>query len=115
MRRGPFLILSLTLAVAGCASQPAQPAAVTAPPPEPVYDDAVAAALVYEPPVMVDQPRLEIPRENRAQSAYVGFEELTATYYYLWQDDRQLNYGNSNHHDRFERRAISVKTGVTYR
>jgi hypothetical protein len=117
MRWGTLLITCFVLV--GCASKQAQPQAATQPlPQERVYEDAVAAALVYDPPAVVDQPRVEISRENRRQSAYAGIEEVTVTSYYLWQDDRQLMYGgngSNRHQDRFERQAITTKTGVSYR
>jgi len=112
MRWGSLLMLSF--AFAGCASKQAQPQAAM-PARERIYEDAVAAALVYDPPAILDQPRVEISRENRRQSAYAGIEEVTVTSYFLYQDDRQLNYGDNRHHDRFERQAITTKSGVTYR
>jgi hypothetical protein len=99
----------------GCASRQAQPVAVD--PPAPIYDQAVAAALIFDPPVLADSPQIDFSREGRAQTAYAGFEELTTTFYYLRVDDRQLNYGGSGQHnnDRFERQAITQRVGVSYR
>ena len=100
----------------GCASQSAQPVASVAPAPttEPLYDDAVAAALVYDPPVVVSSPRIDVSREGRAPTAYAGFEEITTTFYYLRIDDRQLTTGGMNN-DRYERQAITQRVGVSYR
>jgi hypothetical protein len=111
MRWGALVFLLLTV---GCASKNAQPVATVARE-SAVYDDAVAAALVYDPPVVADSPRLDLSREGRSPSAYAGFEELTTTYYYLRVDDRQLDYGGGSHHDRFEREAITQRVGVSYR
>jgi hypothetical protein len=123
MRWGAFILLGALTAL-GCASKPAQPVVIvnTLATPEPahIYDDAVAAALVYDPPVVANSPRIEISREGRAPEAFAGYEELTATYYYLRVDDRQLNYGGSSgsgghNNDRFERQAITERVGVSYR
>ena len=115
MRWGSLFLLGLALA--GCASKPVAPAAPApvAQVSESVYDRAAtASALMYDPPVAVNAPRIEVSREGRHQSAFAGYEELTITQYYLYQDDRQLNYGARNH-DRFERQAITQKASVTYR
>jgi hypothetical protein len=106
--------------LAGCASQPAPAIATTAA--QPIYDDAIAAALVYDPPVIANSPHTDFSREGRAQAAYGGFEELITTYYYLRVDDRQLQYGGGGglghrggNFDRFERQAITERVGVSYR
>jgi hypothetical protein len=111
MRWGTFILLSII--GIGCASKQAQPPVATAPP-APIYDQAVAAALVFDPPVLADSPQIDFSREGRAQSAYAGFEELTTTFYYLQVDDRQQSFGGSRH-DRFERQAITQRVGVSYR
>ncbi|MDB5319185.1 MAG: hypothetical protein JWN40_816 [Phycisphaerales bacterium] len=111
MRWG-FLILLGILAI-GCASKPAQPTATVAP--ARIYDDAVAAALVYDPPVVANSPRLDVSREGRAATAYAGFDEVITTFYYLRVDDRQQSFGSGGHHDRFERQAITERVGVSYR
>jgi hypothetical protein len=121
MRWGAFILLG-ALTTVGCASKPAHPAATTTAEPARIYDDAVAAALVYDPPVIANSPRIEISREGRAPAAFAGFEELTTTFYYLRVDDRQLNYGGGGasggqhiNNDRFERQAITERVGVSYR
>ena len=99
-----------TLGLTGCATKPA----AQAPPSEPQFDDAVVASLVFEPPVVASEPPLEISRQGRGPAAHAGFEEIVSTYYYLYVDDRQLDY-NGRSHDRFERRAVSTRVGVTHR
>jgi hypothetical protein len=47
--------------------------------------------------------------------AFVGYESVTATYFYLRTDDRQMDNSNLHNNDRYERRAVSEKVGVTYR
>jgi hypothetical protein len=115
------LVLALMGCMLGCASQPA-PAPIPTTAAQPVYDDAIAAALVYDPPVIANSPHTDFSREGRGQVAYGGFEELITTYYYLRVDDRQLQYGGGGglghrggNFDRFERQAIIERTGVSYR
>jgi hypothetical protein len=114
MRWGVYIsLIVLGIAQVGCASKPV----AAAPPPvaqrASVYDGAVAASLVFSPPVTsVGEPQ-DFSREGRAPSAYAGFEDVT-TFYYLYQDDRQQQWGGSSH-DRFERQAITQRVGVTYR
>src|SRR5688572_26797506 len=115
MRWGSFLLLGIFFS--GCASKPAAPVppAPVAQAAESVYDRAAtASALMYDPPVAVNAPRIDVSRDGRAQAAFAGYEELTVTQFYLFQDDRQQNYGGWNN-DRFERRAITQKASVTYR
>ena len=105
----------MALFAAGCTSSRveqvlAQPIAQSAT----TYDDAVAASLVFEPPIVASQPRIDFTRDGRAPQAFAGFEEIISTYYYLRVDDRQLDY-NGHSHDRFERRAITTRVGVIHR
>jgi hypothetical protein len=110
MRWGASILLAVL--TVGCASKPTPPSVVA--PPAPDFDDAVAAALVYDPPDTTTAPRVEVSREGRNPTAYAGFEELTTTYYYLRIDDHQQNFGGI-HNDRFERQAITQRVGVSYR
>jgi hypothetical protein len=113
----------IALALVGCAAKPVPAPAPVAQASESVYDRAtVASALLYDPPLVASGPRIEISRAGRAPEAYAGYEELTTTYYYLYQDDRQLGYGGGfggggswRNHDRFERQAITQRVGVSYR
>ena len=127
MRWGAYILLGLMTVGGGCASKAPQSVVIVnsnaTVEPARIYDDAVAAALVYDPPVVANSPRIEISREGRAPEAFAGYEELTATYYYLRVDDRQLNYGGGGtggsgqhiNNDRFERQAITERVGVSYR
>ena len=120
MRWGVYISLTvLGIAQIGCASKPA----AVAPTPMPVaqhasvYDGAVAASLVFSPPVTATGETQDFSREGRAPSAYAGFEDVQ-TFYYLYQDDRQQRWGNGGiygNHDRFERQAITQRVGVSYR
>ena len=116
MRWGAFIsLVGLGLAQLGCARDCG--CSTGAPPPvaqqAAVYDGAVAASLVYSPPVRADQ-HADLSREDRGQAAYAGFEDVITTHYFLYQDDRQLQWGGLNR-DRFERQAITTRTGVSYR
>lgn len=122
MRWGYFILLAVGFT--GCASKPPAVPASVAQGSESVYDRAsVAGALLYDPPLVASAPRIEISRAGRAPEAYAGYEELITTYYHLYQDDRQLNYGGGfggglsagRNHDRFERQAITERVGVSYR
>ena len=113
MRWGVSILVAFF--AAGCTTSrgqqvPAQPIAQSAS----TYDDAVAASLVFEPPIVASQPRIDFSRDGRAAEAFAGFEEIISTYYYLRVDDRQLDY-NGHSHDRFERRAITTRVGVIHR
>ena len=85
-----------------------------------------AAALVFSPPLLQDTPPLELSRDIRQPSAFVGYPESVAEYFYVRWDDRQSGGdggsgfgfrggGGSGSWDRYERRAVSEKVGVLYR
>src|SRR5688500_12870362 len=119
-------ILSLLATAAGC-----QTTSTTTnyhcPPVEPEHEfEAVtASALVFDPPVAQDEPRLELSRANRQPGVSVGYDELTAEYYSVRLDDRQIGngfggrgfgrFGGGGSFDRYERRAVSEKVGIRYR
>ena len=117
MRWGMLTIIGFILT--GCAAQPPQPPVAQVPPTiaSTVYDGAVAASLIYNPPVSADIPRLQVDREGRQMSAYAGFEDQITTFYYLRVDDYQRSDGHHHHgnSDRFEREAITERVGVSYR
>jgi hypothetical protein len=84
-----------------------------------------APALVFSPPLLQDAPPLELSRDLRQPSAFMGYPESVAEFFYVRWDDRQAGGGDgfgfgargggSGFHDRYERRAVSEKTGVLYR
>ena len=82
-----------------------------------------AAALVFAPPLLQDAPPVELSRDVRQPSAFVGYPEAVAEFFYVRWDDSQIGGQSSNGHghsgsgfgDRYERRAISEKVGVLYR
>ena len=87
--------------------------------PEPVmaayrYDaSSSASALAFDPPVVANAITPNLAREGRGEAAYVGYDETITTYFYLRNDDRQFIQGDGA--DRYERRAISERFGVSYR
>jgi len=100
MQRWYFI---LPLVLVGCAK--------TAPPTERpvVFDPAPASALVFDLRLPAgDLPELD--REPRQPMAFVGYEELLTTYFYLRVDDRQRTDG-----DRYDRRSYMQSLGVRYR
>ena len=121
MRWGTLILIGLIMA--GCAAKPVPSPAPVAQRSESVYDRAaVAGALVYDPPVIANAPRVDVSREGRAPAAFAGYEDLITTYYYLYQSDYQIGYGtgssggpNWRNNDRFERQAITQRVGVSYR
>ena len=84
-----------------------------------------AAALAFSPPLLQEVPPLELSRDDRQPSAFVGYPEGVAEFFYVRWDDRQTGgdgsgFGfrggfGSGSRDRYERRAISEKVGVLYR
>ena len=94
---------------------------------EPIEADAVvASALVFDPPVAQDEEPLALSRVDRQPGVSVGYEDLTTETFYIRMDDRQSFNGSSGgsrgghgrgsgSFDRYERRAITERTGVRYR
>lgn len=88
------------------------------------YEDASASALVFDPPVTVGETAPQLDRDVRQPSAFIGFDGPITTYYWIHTDDSQVSdWGNGGGGsgknggvgDRYERRAVIDRTGVTYR
>jgi len=98
----------------GCQSKPRQvailPEQERSPSTRPVRQ--ASGALAFTPPVAMDQRELQLWRDDREASAYVGYDEAILQYYYVRTDDRQNFWGDN---DTIMRRAVSVKTGVRIR
>ena len=111
--------LALVLAgmlLTGCAGRAKAPARVEAREVEREnywYEARTASALAFDPPVVASAVTRDLSREGRGPSAYVGYDEVVTTRFYLRQDDRQVIYGDDA--GRFERRAVSERFGVSYR
>jgi hypothetical protein len=75
------------------------------------YESVTASALVFNPPIAANLPALDLSRENRTPAAFVGYDSIYTSYYYVRTDDRLSGdwYGWP------ARRAITEKFGVTYR
>jgi hypothetical protein len=78
---------------------------------QPAEISAPAAALVFSPPITLNQPPLDLSRDRRAPAAWAGFEERVTTFLYVRIDD----YQTQHHRERYDRRATSERTGVSYR
>ena len=116
VRYRALTILVLSLAT-GCATQ-SRHRDVTATDERFAAARPAAAALVFDPPVALDGPPLELARDVRQPEAFVGYAEGVTEYFYLRWDDRQASYGHGRHggnDDYYERRAISEKVGALYR
>lgn len=75
------------------------------------YGSTSAAALVFDPPIAANMPRLDLSRDSRTPAAFVSYDSLFTSFYYVRTDDRLDGgwYGLP------ARRAITEKFGVTYR
>ncbi len=120
-----FVMITLMMWLAGCQTKPqvaARPQTLNA---ETEYEAAPASALVFDPPVIQDEPRLELSRAERQPSVVMGYEEITAEYFSIRLDDRQISNGGvwggsfrgfgGGSYDRYERRAVTNRVGVRYR
>jgi hypothetical protein len=77
-------------ALVGCASkQPAATRPQTVTLPQTIYDTAVTAALVFEPPVTGGELPLDLSRAGREPSAFVSYEQTITSFYFLNFQDRQ--------------------------
>jgi hypothetical protein len=87
-----------------------------------------AAALVFDPPVIANDPPLQLSRADREPRVFMGYEGPIVETYYVRFDDRQIGFGLNGRFagsggrfgatgnvDMYERRAITERTGVRYR
>src|SRR6187455_1287623 len=111
MRWGAAVITAILLG--GCASQPttskhtASENPTTAPAAR-VYQSSAAGALVFNPPATLGQPPIDLSRDQRSPDAFVSYDSLTTTYFYIRNDD---NAGSGWQNRWSERRAVSTKVG----
>ena len=83
--------------------------------PQPQRDEDVAAsALVFAPPIAANDQPLDLARDTRERAAFVGYDQTTTTFSFVETDDRQGGF-NFNTGDRFWRRAVSARVGVSTR
>ena len=72
---------------------------------------AVASALVFTPPVVANEPPLELARDVRQPSAFVAYDQVFTTFFYLRLDDRQYISDDG----RSQRRVVSETFGIRTR
>jgi|SRR6266566_8273692 len=75
------------------------------------YDDSASASLAFSPPIAQNEPAIVLPRDQRQPGVFIGFDEVSASYFYIRTDDRMTNDGT----DHYVRRSIIEKIGVSYR
>ena len=76
------------------------------------YEPAASLALAFDLPEARFGPPLNLARGGRQSTAVLGFDEGFAEFYAVRTDDRQRENARF---DRYERRAVSVRSGVRYR
>ena len=77
------------------------------------YEPSVSTAFVFDPPVAAGMPPVTLARGERQPTAYLGFEELQAEYYYLRIDDNFT--GDIDDWGNYQRRSVTQTIGVRYR
>src|SRR5262245_34224879 len=90
MRRIALLLIAAS--AFGCQSKKPHTATATTSSPVLVeaYDDALAAsALVFDPPIAANEADLDLARDTRQPSAFVGYDQLQTTFYSTVTEDRQ--------------------------
>jgi starvation-inducible outer membrane lipoprotein len=115
MRWFSFMMI-LAMALAGCASQPAN----VAPQPQAhLYSPANATALTFDPPVIAGSPQLDLSRDGRGEAAFSGFYDGTTTYYSISTYDLDPGcaggFGGGWASGYYQRQAITQTNGISYR
>jgi len=77
-------------------------------PPTPSY---ASAALVFDAPITLTMPYIDISRDDRGQAALVGYEEGGSSTYDIVSDDRRSN----DFSDGYVRESFTERTGITHR
>lgn len=72
-----------------------------------------AAALVFDPPIAEYSAAVPF-RDGRQPTAFIGYDSVISTYFYVRVDDRQ-RYITDDGIGRYERRAVSERFGVSQR
>src|SRR6266436_9096977 len=76
-----------------------------------LYDELASASLAFSPPIAQNEPPINLPRDQRQPGVFIGFDDVSASYFYIRTDDRMTNDGT----DHYVRRAVIEKIGVSYR
>jgi hypothetical protein len=110
------LLAISALALGGCASHPSTVSSRQQL--HRNYAPAPAAALCFDPPALAGKPRLDLSRDERRNSAFIGFTDTTTTVYSVNVDDwyADTNASQSNPvRDQFARHSVSETLAVTHR
>jgi hypothetical protein len=89
MRKGCFIALAFLLT--GCAAHPKnQQASLQADEPQLArYEESPASALVFDPPMPEGETPIELTRDERQPSAFVGFDGPITTSFWIYTQDWQ--------------------------
>jgi hypothetical protein len=102
----------LAFIVAGCAvTQSTDNTTLATKALRPSYIDAGTPSLAFSPPIAIGLPPLNLDREIRQPGVFLGYDELTTTYYHVRNDDWQVGPTDG----RTFRRAVTERVGVSYR
>lgn len=113
MRTGVFLFAAVLSLTVGCAKQrPGPTVSQQRQQAELRYAERGGGSLAFDPPVTADNPQVNLWRDRRQASVFMGFEQMTTTFSYVRWDDRQTE---DSRNDRFERRAVSETYGTSWR
>jgi hypothetical protein len=80
---------------------------------QPQYEEAVAAALAFDPPIAEGAVHPELARGPRAASAVFGYQQSTTEIYATSSDD--LQFQSTPWGDFYIKDSVTVKSGVNYR
>src|SRR4051812_17753506 len=103
-----FSLLLIPLALLGGCSAKNMPQTRRTPH---LYSEAASSSLAFSAPIAQGEPPVVLNREQRQPGVFIGFEDVTASYFYIRTDDRMTNNGT----DQYVRRSIIEKIGVSYR
>lgn len=109
MRTSVAVIGVLLLVGCACRGPSTRPTQSLAPN-DSVYDNAIAACLVFDPPVTIGQAPVDLSRNAREPAAFVAYEQLQTTFFSRTFRDRQV-LGPAGS----ERRVVSETVGVSSR
>jgi hypothetical protein len=125
MRKASLIAVAVLLT--GCAAHPKNPQASQGDEPQLArYEESPASALVFDPPMPAGETPLELTRDERQPTAFVGFDGPITTSFWIytqdWQDFGGRGLGGdgsgggslgSNSH--YQRDAEMVQSGVRTR
>jgi hypothetical protein len=78
-----------------------------------MYTPSAAGVLGMDPPVLAGVSRVDLSRDNRQTSAFIGYQQQVTTVYDMRLDDHQMFQDSQN--DQYDRHAITEITNVTVR